>query len=205
MPTIPLTIAAKSGAIGAPFAGIVCIPIVMGVLSCCGALNDLFRYQDMRSGRLLRNDRDTGHFPDILLFIPVFFINCLIGGIIGGPGSSSFKRAIYHDGPSVLVRDTKPIRTLSKREAAKMTTIGGLIVAPLFPFIFLLMCGVLEVACRFVGEILQGYPNPSDSFDSISILQYLWSQFGAFRRLPAHIVEWYRTWNPPESHRMAAV
>jgi len=68
---------------------------------------------------------------------------------------------------------------VSRREVAQISTIGGLIVAPVFPIVYFFLCGVIEAAWWPVRELSQGYP----SSGSLVILPYLWRQFGAFGRL----------------------
>jgi len=191
LPHIPWTTAAELGAIGGVFAEMVCIPFIFVVMVSSISLNKRYREQGIRSGRLPRNCRQSGHFLDILLFVPVIFLNCLLGGLIGRD-ISSIKPGYY-----VYRREATASQGVSRREVAQMGAIGGLIVAPIFPIVFFFLCGVIEVAWTPVSEISQGYPSSS----SLVILPYLWRQFGAFGRLLQHITGCYRAPSPP----MAAV
>ena len=183
LPYLPLTTAADFGASGGVFAGMVCLPLLLVLAVSSMLINKRYRQQGIRSGRLRPDCREYGHFPDILIFAALVFLNCLLGGVIG-KGMASTK----------LATETQAIST---REVAQMATIGGLIVAPIFPIVFLFTCGVIETAWRPVREISQGYP----SYNSPVILPYLWCRFGAFGRLLQHLTGCYRTPSPP----MAAV
>jgi len=163
LPYLPLTTASRMGAIGGPFAAMACIPPTLATILFCATLNERFRQQGIRSGRLAHRCRRSGHFPDILLLIPLVFLDCLLGGLIG--------------------HEIFAPRPVFRREVVQMATLGGLMVAPIFPIVFFFLLGLLEALWQLVRELSQGYP----ASESLLLLPYLWGQFSALKRLLGHL------------------
>lgn len=168
-----MTTAARVGAVGGPFAAMTCIPFAVVTMLFCIHRNEQLRLRGIRSGKLPLSCKRSGHFPDMLLLTPLIFFNCLIGGVIGH---------------SIFV-----VRPISRQEVAVMATIGGLVLAPIFPTMFFIFCGVIEVLWRLVCEVSQGYPNAEPD----TVFPYLRRQFGVISKLPGRLLGWNRSSSSP--------
>jgi len=143
------------GAIGGFFATLPCLVFVIALRVLGDWMEKWFKERNIRSGRVSHDtDRENGHFPVLLLWIPLVFLPCLFSGLIG-------------------IR-TIGIDELSKADVAKMSAIGGVIVAPGWIIVSLLTYGVLETVYIFLCELsasqeLEGKGEPE-------MLSYLWRQ-----------------------------
>ena len=106
-------------------------------------LDDRYKARYILSGRLPANStRKDSHFPIMFLWIPFFYIICVITGayyaysLSGGPAQQRPSR--FH--------------------MTQMGAVGGVFAAPLCTFAIPITAAVLEIIFNFNGEVIQGHP-----------------------------------------------
>jgi len=149
------------GAIGGCFGTLIAIFFVMPVAFLGDWMEKRFKERYRRSGRIPRDStREDGHFPVLLLWIPLVFLACFLAGPFGDTVSSAI--------PGV--------GGLSSVDLTIMSAIGGVFVAPVWMVVTPLTCGVLESIYHFLYEVLQGCARKKEP----TIAPYLWRQSEAF-------------------------
>jgi len=120
-----------------------------------------YKERNIRSGRIPPySSREDGHFPVLLLWVPLVFVACLLSGPTGA--SVNLTVPGLHD--------------VSKADVTVMSAIGGIIVAPGGILVTLLTYGVLEPIYQFLWDVAL----ETEERGEPEMLPYLWRQGEAF-------------------------
>ena len=137
-------LAVQAGGWGGLFAAFIAFAFVFPWGGFCSWVDKRFRKRYIHTGRIPSNStREDGHFPILLLWIPYFYIDCILAGAIGYSVQSE-------------------VRSITRREAVQMAAIGGPFVAIFWVIIPLVILGLLQVAYQTLKEIAQGFPEKDD-------------------------------------------
>ena len=152
--SIPFTAGISGGALAAA----TCVPLIFPFCIISTRLEDRYKGRYRLSGRVAPNSlRNDGHFPVLLLWIPLVYLICVLTGVY------AYSLSGAHTHPS-------------RAHLTQMGATAGLIVAPLCTLGIPLFVAGVEIIYDLNEEVMQGHPNKLEP----ALIAYLGRQAEAF-------------------------